>query len=171
MIFWQNLEYRNNESRLSSDWPLSLFALPHSRLPLAVYRTRLLLLRLCYRKSKRFNYSQLWSLFSRQSVPVTFFSCIQHGIGVSQFPRDTLASSQRDQILWIVPCHSLQEPLSFGICFPVRKLTLHAWWYTVSAGCRSCANSNLPGAVSADSSFLTCRLVVFYPRTLLHVLG
>ena len=75
MIFWQNLEYRNNESRLSSDWPLSLFALPHSRLPLAVYRARWLLFRLCYGRLQRFYYSQLWSLFSCQSVSVTF-SCI-----------------------------------------------------------------------------------------------
>ena len=43
VLFWQSLEYRN-ESRLPSDRPLSWFALPHSRLPLAVYRTRLLLL-------------------------------------------------------------------------------------------------------------------------------
>ena len=75
MFFWQNLEY-GNEPRLSSDRPLSLFALPHSRLPLAVYRTRWLLFRLCYRRLECFYYSQFWSLFSPQSVPVTFLSCI-----------------------------------------------------------------------------------------------
>ena len=75
VISWQKLEYRN-ESRLSSDRPLSWFALPHSRLPSVVYRTRWLSLRLCYGRLQRFYYSQWWSLFSRQSVSVTFLSCI-----------------------------------------------------------------------------------------------
>ena len=50
---------------------------------------------------------------------------------------------------------SVSFPCFFGICFPVRKLTLHAWWYTASAACRSCANSYLPRTVSTHSSFLT----------------
>ena len=85
MIFRQNLECRN-ESRLFSYRPLSWFALPHSRLPLAVYRARWLLLQLCYGRLQRFNYSQLWSLLFRQRVPVTFLLCIKQRTGVSQVP-------------------------------------------------------------------------------------
>ena len=54
-----------------------------------------------------------------------------------------------------LPCRGHFVPLSElsslqccpRTCSPVRKLTLHAWWYTASAAGRSWAYSSLPNTI------------------------
>ena len=63
---------------------------------------------------------------------------------------------------------SVSFPCFSRICFPVRKLTLHAWWYRESAACRSCANPNFPRTVSAHSSLLTLQTCCILSSSFVH---